>query len=110
MGWSTDKGDEEVELSLTAGENAKQQIRFATSLTSTYHMSQRFHSREMKTSVHAKDLCVITEALSVTAKNWKQPQCPAAGEWTKRDATIRWGTIRWWTGMRSCYSNNRAES
>lgn len=40
MGWSADKGDEEVELSLTAGENAKQQIRFATSLTSTYHMSQ----------------------------------------------------------------------
>ena len=44
-----------------------------------YHMSQQFHSREMKTSVPAKDLCVITEALSVTVKIWKQPQMPVSG-------------------------------
>lgn len=79
MGWSADEGDEEVELSLTAGENAKEQSRFAKSLTSTYQMSQQFHSRETKTAVHAKDFCVATEAVSVAAKNWKQPQMAISG-------------------------------
>lgn len=79
MGWSADKGDEEVELSLTAGENAKQQSRFAKSLTSTYQTSQQLHSRETKTAVHAKDFCVTTGAVSVTAKHWKQPRMPISG-------------------------------
>lgn len=33
-------------------------------------------------------------ALFITAKSWKQPQCPSVGEWINRGTARQWITIK----------------
>ena len=41
------------------------------------------YPKELKPFAHKTCTWVFTAALFVTAKPWKQPECPSAGEWTK---------------------------
>ena len=37
---------------------------------------------------------VITTALFVAAKHWKQPECPSIGDWLKKVLSIYWKTMK----------------
>lgn len=42
------------------------------------------------------DTKLFTEALLITAKDWKQPKCSSVGDWFKNyDTCIKWNIMQW---------------
>ena len=61
---------------------------------------------EKTKTVIQKDTCIPTflAALFTTAKTWKQPKCPSAGERLRRCvAYVQWNVTQPWTRMKSAH-------